>query len=72
MNWESGDQMWCCPFCQERTIKVFHRPSFGSFKTSRGSGVSRTRSVRKEEETIVISESCSKCGKTKAEISKLL
>jgi len=66
--WTTGDQTWCCPFCQKQTIKVFYRPTHGEMRTSRGSGVSNSFSVKKKAELIILSETCSNCGKTKKEI----
>jgi hypothetical protein len=70
--WESGEQLWCCPFCQHQTIKVFFRKSFRKQKAIRGSGQSGTKPVRTNSELTVLSESCSFCGKTKKEIEPKL
>jgi len=68
MNWQSGDQTWCCPFCQKQTIKVFYRPAHSEGGKSRGSGVTSHFSVKKNPELIILSEKCTACGKTKKEI----
>ncbi len=67
-----GEQIWYCPFCQKQTIKVHYNPSHRAFKTARGSGVSNTISVHKNQSVTMLSENCSNCGKTQKEIAPRL
>lgn len=58
-----------CPFCKVGTVLILEKPSYRSFKTSRGSGVSNTYSVNVKGD-ICVASGCAQCGKSKQEIQK--
>jgi len=70
--WQSGDQTWCCPFCQAQVIKVFYRPAHREIKTVRGSGQSASETHHKPPEVKILTPVCPSCGKSKKEIEEKL
>jgi hypothetical protein len=58
-----------CPFCKEGVVIIMERPSYRSFKTSRGSGVSNTYPILVKGDFRVATH-CEECGKTAKEIHK--
>ncbi|VVB69977.1 Uncharacterised protein [uncultured archaeon] len=65
MAWESAEQTWYCPFCQQQTIKVIFRPSRKQVTRSKAL-------VKKNPSLTILTDKCSNCGKTKEEIEPQL
>ena len=62
---------WPCPFCDKGVIEVLVRPkSYRLSKQTGGKGGRATVKRKVESQTIVLSQSCSVCGKTNEEINK--
>lgn len=58
-----------CPFCKKGTVIIMEKPSYRSFKTARGSGVSNTFSVNVKGD-FRVATGCGECGKTQKEIQR--
>ena len=63
-------EVWECPFCEAETIEVLIRPATYVAKRSAVSGGRKTSYHKVNQEVVVLSESCSNCGKKKEEIEK--
>lgn len=64
---------WPCPFCDKGIIELLVRPTtYVSSKQSGGKGGRATVKRKVESQTVVISQTCSVCGKTNEEITKKL
>ena len=61
-----------CPFCKQKTIKVFHSEETFSAKVTRINAGRNTKIVKHPEKYEILVNKCSNCGKTKKEIEKAL
>ncbi|MFZ3077352.1 MAG: hypothetical protein WA139_02765 [Candidatus Aenigmatarchaeota archaeon] len=61
-----------CPFCEKAKIKVRHKPSVISTKTTRTATMGAVRGYHQSKETYDVLEDCPNCHKTKEEIKKRL
>lgn len=68
---EKGDEIWNCPFCEAKSIKVWKIPAHREFKSSRGSGQS-SGSYYMVPEKVTVMIGCKECGKSKKEIKDKL
>ena len=61
--------MYACPFCDQVTLEVLGWPGHKAAKRSQSASARSKTTFHKEDEGLVLlSEKCSKCGKTKREI----
>lgn len=65
----AGEETWYCPFCDQKTVKVWVVASHLEFKKSRGSGESGMVAKRTKQKAEVLS-GCSACGKSVEEVKK--
>jgi len=61
-----------CPFCGKAKVKVRHKPSVISTKTTRTATMGAVRSYHQSKEVYEVLEDCPNCGKTREEIKKRL
>jgi len=63
-------ETWECPFCETESIEVLIRPSTYVAKRSAVRGGRKTSYHKVKQEVVVLSETCSSCGRKKEEIEK--
>jgi len=61
-----------CPFCEKAKVKVRHKPSVISTKTTRTATMGAVRGYHQSKEVYTVLEDCPNCGKTMEEIKKRL
>lgn len=61
-----------CPFCEKAKIKVRHKPSIKSKKTTRTAAIGAVRGYHTSKEVYDVLEDCPNCHKTRKEIEKRL
>ncbi|MCS7123003.1 MAG: hypothetical protein RMJ17_00270 [Candidatus Aenigmarchaeota archaeon] len=62
--------IWECPFCSAETIKVAIRPTVNIVKRTGMRSGKKTQLIKSSGETIILSEECSNCKKSRKEIMK--
>ncbi|MEM5811604.1 MAG: hypothetical protein QW641_02205 [Candidatus Aenigmatarchaeota archaeon] len=62
--------VWECPFCNAETIKVVIRPTVTVVKRTGMRSGKKTQILKSKGETLVLSERCSNCNKSREEITK--
>ncbi len=61
-----------CPFCEKAKVRVRHKPSVISTKTTRTATMGAVRGYHTSKEVYEVLEDCPNCHKTKEEIKKRL
>lgn len=67
----SAEELYPCPFCGAKTIKVIKHPAHREYIRSRGSGQSSGQWVYVPEKIEVLS-GCSNCGASRAKVQRAL